>query len=113
MYQPVTIRFEGSYSKRNNPATSSGSIACIAGEAWVRLLGTATVQASGSNPALVDPDAGAFTDGWLHLTAGVTVPFGQERINGPSLGAVTVLDLVAQIDVYAIDGDTEILIQQH
>lgn len=106
-YQPCTIEGDDGFSKVNSPPTRSGVVACISGEAWVRLLKTAaTGVTSGVNADLVAPDAPPFTDGWYFLGAGDTMTFGIEQVH-ETAGS----EPVAQIDVYCIDA--LVVINQH
>lgn len=105
----------------------AGEIACTSGDAWVRLLKTPSFQTvngqvvqianvaqpivSGPNAALLTyPGNLAFyTDGWLHITAGMSIPFGSDP---PSDTAPR--DPVGQIDIWTSAGfATEINVIGH
>lgn len=114
-YQPFTLfGASGAYSKLNATdagvltPTRSGSVSCLAGTCWVRLVKTPTVTASGANNALVPPAGDAFQDGWAYLTEGASMAFGAEKYLGATQ---TDTEPVGQIDIYIDDSATVSCIQ--
>jgi len=116
MYQPCTIRGSGGFSKLNDGTTdgytTSGALVCMGGSGWARLLATATVEESGANAEVTDPNDDPFTDGWIYLKEGASFSFGTEQVRS-NAGMNTVVDPVAQIDVFSDNADFILVIQQH
>jgi hypothetical protein len=96
----------------------AGEVACISGDCWVRILGT--IQSVNGVPITSGPNAvlqatpfpggvTQYTDGWIHLVAGMSLPFGSDP---PSDTAPR--DPVRQIDIWTTAGfATEVSIVGH
>lgn len=109
-YQPFIITGgSGGYSRLNSPATRSGTVTCLAGYCYVRLLQTATVTASGANADIVGPSGSGYEDGWCQIAEGDVLAFGQEIVDGATQ---SITEPVIQIDVY-IPEDAEVSCLQH
>lgn len=117
-YQPFSIiGGNGGFSVYNADAngastpTRSGSISCLSGSCYVRLLKTATVTSSGQNANLapLPVNVNGYVDEWAYLPGGATLTFGQEQVNGATQ---SITEPVAQIDIYC-DSTSTVTCLQH
>lgn len=100
-YQSFTITGgAGGFSYRCSPVTRSGTLGCLNGTLWFRLVQTATVSASGNNNSLTNPSNEGMVSGWCRLDSGDRMDFGTERVTETSS-----TDPIAQIDIFCETAD--------
>ena len=102
-FKQVNIKLASAqgYSVLPTAPVLQGKVTLVSGEAWVRLLATATVSTDGTNSALSAPSPTVgYVNGWQHLSSSsgqTVIDFGASPTTD-----TTPRDPVAQVDIYLV-----------